>query len=359
MSKARAKKGDKAASAAGMAALLGANAGGFVGFSSFAAAPPASSGSSPRPKEKGSMIPYYDGSDSDLELTLKKISKKDVITKIKALQEFRALIESREQKVLRAALPHWTYLFCQLTMHNDRRVRELTITAHLDLCKKIPKAFQLKKHGGLPGQLKKQIGSWWLAISDPYRPAAAKAQEAYDTAFPLERRKEVIFVCKGEVFAHFGSNLKATPQSLVATLSVKMEKLEAEEMHERIRAMTLNSIARVFTFLSEAGDAAGEQSLQDLDAECTELMQGHFWRVLSDKNAAVRRAGYTIVSEVIRRFPALMEHQLPTATPGILSMVGEKVSTHPPPITHPPITHPPITHPPITHPPITHSCPPA
>jgi hypothetical protein len=330
MSKQRQKKGEKVASAAGAAAMLGANAGGFIGFSSFAApAPAAAATTSPRPNQTQSLIPYYNGPDSDLELTLKKVSKKDVITKMKALHEFRALIESRQPKVIRGALPHWTYLFGQLTMHNDRRVRELANITQLDLCKKIPKAVQLKKYGGMAGQLKKQFGAWWVAISDPHRPAALKAQQAYDAVFPTERQKEIIFICKAELFTHFAQNLNSTPQSLVATLSVKMEKLEAEEMHERIRAMTLNSIARVFTFLggiSKDDDEVGAQTLQDLEEECTKLMQGMFWRVLADKHAPIRRAAYSVVSEVIRRFPALMEQQLPSATSPVLSMIGEKVS---------------------------------
>ena len=97
--------------------------------------------------------------------------------------------------------------------------------------------------------------------------AANKAQEAYNTAFPPEKRREVVLFCKQELFAHFGHNLRSTPQSLVAILSVKMEKLEAAEMHERVLAMTLAAVARVFTFLSAAGDDGSQSPLHELEGE--------------------------------------------------------------------------------------------
>lgn len=113
-------------SAAAAAVASGAGAG-FIGFEAFAAggsaAPtPGSSGESPRPaaNEIGS---FYQGSDGDVAMALKKAGKKDSTTKVKALDALESLFTDRESVVLRDALPHAAQLYSQLCLHNERRVR--------------------------------------------------------------------------------------------------------------------------------------------------------------------------------------------------------------------------------------------
>lgn len=66
-------------------------------------------------------------------MALKKVGKKDVTTKLKALGELREIFDAREPPVLREALPHWVYLYPKLCMHNDKRVRMAAHTAFAGL----------------------------------------------------------------------------------------------------------------------------------------------------------------------------------------------------------------------------------
>ena len=114
---------------------------GFLGFSAFHgsssqtsastsatapapsfAAPPSSSAR----RTAGAVVvaPVYSGEDSDLNVSFKRLTKKDSVTKLKALSELRELLPSRSKELVAGCLPYWSYIYPKLCMENDPRVRE-------------------------------------------------------------------------------------------------------------------------------------------------------------------------------------------------------------------------------------------
>ena len=102
---------------------------GFVGFNAFAAATApvvaeesSPSYASPRASDAAAEI-VYQGDDADLKAAMRKLGKRDAVTKLKALAELLTLIPTRDKDVLRAFVPAWCYAYLTLALANDRRVR--------------------------------------------------------------------------------------------------------------------------------------------------------------------------------------------------------------------------------------------
>lgn len=77
--------------------------------------------------------PTYNGDDSDLNVSFRRLGKKDGVTKVKALLELQAGFPSRSKDALKAVLPFWSYAFPRLCLDADRRVREATFHAFATL----------------------------------------------------------------------------------------------------------------------------------------------------------------------------------------------------------------------------------
>uniref|UniRef100_A0A1B0GPL2 E3 ubiquitin-protein ligase listerin n=1 Tax=Phlebotomus papatasi TaxID=29031 RepID=A0A1B0GPL2_PHLPP len=68
--------------------------------------------------------------DANYQLILRKMSKKDPITKQKALQEFAELVVVSDVDLLKTILPFWPRLYINLAMDVEHRVREGAQQAH-------------------------------------------------------------------------------------------------------------------------------------------------------------------------------------------------------------------------------------
>jgi hypothetical protein len=127
--------------------------GAFLGFSAFtsgagaASTPPASAAvpaaspadapvsTSASKRTAGSVLvtPMYGGDDSDLNVCFRRLSKKESVTKLKALGELRELMPSRTKEVVAGCLPYWSYIYPKLCIENDARVREAAHTTFAEL----------------------------------------------------------------------------------------------------------------------------------------------------------------------------------------------------------------------------------
>jgi hypothetical protein len=75
----------------------------------------------------------YSGEDSELNVSFRRLSKKEVITKLKALAELRELLPSRTKEIVQGCLPYWAYIYPKLCIENDSRVREAAHTTFAEL----------------------------------------------------------------------------------------------------------------------------------------------------------------------------------------------------------------------------------
>ncbi|XP_041266994.1 E3 ubiquitin-protein ligase listerin isoform X2 [Onychostruthus taczanowskii] len=83
--------------------------------------------------------------DADFRMVLRKLSKRDVTTKLKAMQEFGMMCKEREAEVVKGVLPYWPRIYCKISLDHDRRVREATQQSFEQLILKVLQDHLLKE----------------------------------------------------------------------------------------------------------------------------------------------------------------------------------------------------------------------
>ncbi|XP_033373915.1 E3 ubiquitin-protein ligase listerin isoform X2 [Parus major] len=83
--------------------------------------------------------------DADFRMVLRKLSKRDITTKLKAMQEFGTMCKEREAEVVKGVLPYWPRIYCKISLDHDRRVREATQQSFEQLILKVLQDHLLKE----------------------------------------------------------------------------------------------------------------------------------------------------------------------------------------------------------------------
>uniref|UniRef100_A0A8D0CIJ4 E3 ubiquitin-protein ligase listerin n=1 Tax=Scleropages formosus TaxID=113540 RepID=A0A8D0CIJ4_SCLFO len=234
--------------------------------------------------------------DADFRLVLRKLSKRDTVTKLKAVQEFGIMCQEREAEVVKGVLPYWPRIYCKISVDHDRRVREATQQAFEQLILKVKRS--------LAPYLKSIMGHWLIAQCDTYPPAASAATVAFQAAFPLNKQAEALGFCKEEV-------LNVLVQECVP---------EEERLAKYTRLVTSSFLAlkKLLATLSQ----------QDLDALAERLphlaAQSKFWKYSRHKTPQVRGgAFFEAVSALCDRTPKLVQAQASCVCPAVLLSIDD------------------------------------
>ena len=276
----RTKGNTKAASSARSAQQLGDNVG-FVGFGT---------------STESGFVPLLQGADvddgvpGDFRLALRKMHKKDVTTKVKALQEFIELAENSDgEPTMTAVLPYWPSVYNKLASDTDRRVRELSHTALSLVIKGVGRA--------LAPHLKALVGAWFLGQADPHIQAATAAAAAWELAFPAAKQAGAVSYCQAEIMSAVTENLTvATAQSLSDPKTTPVEEMEAK--YVRTLAMSLASLTRLLATVSPP-----------LDPQILDPLLDHpkFWKFAKFKSGTVRQAFFESVVQLGSSHPTCLE----------------------------------------------------
>ncbi|KAJ0179065.1 hypothetical protein K1T71_005840 [Dendrolimus kikuchii] len=226
------------------------------------------------------------GLNPEYQMCMKKLNKKDPITRTKALQELLELVNKSQVEDVVQALPSWTYFYKILTADTDRKVREMTQICHGAIVAACGR--QVAPH------LKQLLPAWLQAQYDDHAPAQTHAQKSLNSTFPDKKLPEVMSFCKAEVMAHFLSSLIGNAD---LTLIKKPEDAEERELQQcRIVAGSLQGLQ----YFSQHLPAAHERWLW---AELAPLLQsGLFWKHASSPSPTLRAAWYAALGRIIERF---------------------------------------------------------
>ncbi|XP_036098494.1 E3 ubiquitin-protein ligase listerin isoform X5 [Molossus molossus] len=232
--------------------------------------------------------------DSDFRMVLRKLSKKDVTTKLKAMQEFGTMCTERDTEIVKGVLPYWPRIFCKISLDHDRRVREATQQAFEKLILKV------KKH--LAPYLKSLMGYWLIAQCDTYPPAASAAKDAFEAAFPPSKQPEAIAFCKDEITGVLQDHLiKETPDSLSDPQTVPEEEREAK--FYRVVTCSLLALKKLLCLLPDNELDSLEEKFKSL------LSQNKFWKYGKHSIPQIRSAYFELVSALCQRIPQLMKDE--------------------------------------------------
>ncbi|PIK47997.1 putative E3 ubiquitin-protein ligase listerin [Apostichopus japonicus] len=247
--------------------------------------------------------------DDDFRITMRKMTKKDSVTKMKAIQDFGEFCKSKEEQEVLGALPHFPRLYNRLVMDTDKRVREATQHALQHLV--------VRSGRNLAPHLKLLLGSWLLGQCDGYPPCALAAKMAFKRAFPSdEKRQGAAGFCIKEVLAFIEANLLVeTVESL--TDSKTLSPAERTEHYNDIVASTILSLKLLIDLSPQKSLETANQQLADI------LKQDKFWKFGKHTSPHIRSGFFAMLKGLCDRFPTVTEKYLSKMAPLVLCSLDE------------------------------------
>lgn len=241
--------------------------------------------------------------DADLRVLLRKLSKKDSITKIKALQEFNLLIKDKEEKDVKAVLPYWPRIYSKMVLDVDHRVRE-TVQQSMNI-------LAMRLHRQLAPHLKKLMAYWLLSICDPYPTVATAAQQAFNSAFSAAKQAQALSFCQEAILDYTTDNL----------LNQKAETLSdpkltsSEDMiskYNRILSSSLLALCKLLRALSSKPQSVCEEKITML------LESSKIWNLCKSPVNSVRSSSFLFLAAVCQVVPDIANNYLKKLSPCIL-----------------------------------------
>ena len=215
--------------------------GGYTGNVSVAAVAAGATTASTPPTPSNPPDPTTLTLDPTVAQHLKRTSKRDAITRTKALVELKRLVPTLDLDACTLLLLPWSHAFRRLSLDNVRDVRHETLSVHAALIHRLaPEPKRIAPH------LKALIGPWMIARQDPHRETRDKAQAAFANLFPPNKRVDVLVRFAEQTVRHATDLLHAKPADLGDDL-----KETPEELQERLE----RTLTQVFPVLSETLEA--------------------------------------------------------------------------------------------------------
>ncbi|XP_012710656.2 E3 ubiquitin-protein ligase listerin [Fundulus heteroclitus] len=246
--------------------------------------------------------------DADFRLVLRKLSKRDVVTRLKAVQDFGAMCQERDAEEVKGVLPYWPRIYCKISVDHDRRIREATQQAFEQLV--------LKVRRSLAPFLKSLMGHWILSQCDTYTPAASAACQAFQASFSPAKQPEALGFCKDEILNVLQDILlKETADTLSDPQSVTGEEREAK--YVRMLTSSMLGVKRLLSLLLQNDRAALEQKLGLL------VNSGKFWKYSKHKSPQVRGAFFETMCALCEFTPDLVQSEAARLCPAVLLSIDD------------------------------------
>lgn len=246
--------------------------------------------------------------DADFRLVLRKLSKRDVVTRLKAVQDFGSMCEERDPEEVKGVLPYWPRIYCKISVDHDRRIREATQQAFEQLV--------LKVRRSLAPFLKSLMGHWILSQCDTYTPAASAACQAFQAAFSPTKQPEALSFCQDEILNVLQDILlKETADTLSDPQSVTGEEREAK--YVRMLTSSMLGVKRLLSLLLQDDRTALEQRLANL------VNAGKFWKYSKHKTPQVRGAFFEMVCALCEFTPGLVQAEATRLCPAVLLSIDD------------------------------------
>ncbi|KAG5320372.1 LTN1 ligase, partial [Pseudoatta argentina] len=259
--------------------------------------------------------------DSNFQVILKKMSKKDATTKFKALQEFATLCQDVELSAVEGMLPFWPRFYCALSIDIDHRVREAAQLAHAALVKRVGK--------GIAMYLKQLAGAWFTSQYDTYPPAASAATNSFNSTFPPWKIVNAIIHCQCEILLYISNNVIVhTAQTLSTQKSLTNEEMEAK--YERVLVANLQGYNCYFKKVPL------DEIDKTLEIHNKILSSSRFWKLAKHDALPIKTAFFNVLTSIMENAEKLLENEkkrtvttimnsLDESEPVILSVVWESM----------------------------------
>ncbi|KAK4759113.1 hypothetical protein SAY87_020414 [Trapa incisa] len=270
--------------------------------------------------------------DSELSLHLKRLARKDPITKLKALASLSALFKQKSGKEILSAIPQWAFEYKKLLLDYNREVRRATGDAMAQLVISVGR--------DLAPHLKSLIGPWWFSQFDPVSEASEAAKRSLQAAFPApERRLDALILYAKDIFMYLEENMKLTPQDLSDKAYAPDE---LKEMHLQVISSSLLALATLLDVLvCPQSERPGFENIDSEPKHATKarttaydfaekLFSHHkcFLDFLKSQSSPIRSATYSVLQSFMKNVPHVFsEENVKRLSPAVLGAFQEKDPT--------------------------------
>eukprot|EP00250_Pteridium_aquilinum_P021475 c25138_g1_i1 orf=481-6414(-) len=171
--------------------------------------------------------------DGEATLHLRRLSKKDSTTRVKALKALIVIFKERPANELCQLLPNWIFEYKKLVQDESQQVREGTHNAM--------SAIAVSVGRGLAPHLRMVMGAWWVSQFDPVREVSTAAQQSFQVAFQgPPKRLEALMFCASDVLTHIDGLFKLSPQT-ISEKSIPIE--ESTKKYDLVISSALLALA--------------------------------------------------------------------------------------------------------------------
>ncbi|CAK9795315.1 E3 ubiquitin-protein ligase listerin [Anthophora quadrimaculata] len=302
----RTKNNARPSNSSRSAELLGTSIPNFVGFSAV---------------KDGGYVPVLPGLsfcntnevemnnvDSNFQIVLKKMNKKDTTTKCKALQEFAVMCKNSESSAVEGMLPFWPRLYCALAIDVEHRVRESAQLAHAAVVKRVGK--------GIAMYLKQVAGTWFTSQHDTYPPAASAASNSFNNTFPQKKVIDAIVHCQREILTYICDNITMhTPQSLSVQKNVTPEEMEAKYQRVLVASLLGYSVYLKKVPIQEI------EKMVDIHNKITS--SNKFWKLVKYDTLPVKIAFFNVLTSLIENASVLLQDEKKRTVTTIMNSLDE------------------------------------
>ena len=265
--------------------------------------------------------------DGEIAQHLKHLSKKEPVTKIKAIQALREIIKSRSSAASEpsaatsdatATLPPYVYQYRRLSLDSSRLVRQEATSLMGEL-------ITAAGRSSAP-HLKTLMGPWLQSQFDLHQDVASTAKNAFQANFSTpKKRLDALIFCKSELTDHLITMIMATKEVLGDPKRDSAEELE--DRHERAVSSGLLSLSFWLDLLL-ASQISPELSsslpsinatLDEIDKALADKALAHILKILiKSKSRLIRSSTYSLLAMISSRKPAMFESSLDDASLSIL-----------------------------------------
>ncbi|KAI9028280.1 hypothetical protein CLU79DRAFT_832688 [Phycomyces nitens] len=298
----------RAAELSGSTSLSFDNLGGFAQFAN--AGSPSASTNTLRPNTPTTE----DHLDPGLSVILKKVIKRDMVTKLKALEELEAYLKAHQESIP-AILATWVTMYGKLTVEVDRRVRLAANSVHA----------LVTSHAGkkLAPHLKDFVGPWMMTQFDQSRDVARAAKASFEAVFSEEKRAGVLVFCQKDILEFITEMLLyKTPETLSDPRHVTKEDMDSK--FARVISSSLYCISYLIDQLSIEDRKKVSEVYDKLFNDPV------LWKYASHQSPIIRNALYSFIKTLLLSWPDVLETRLELVCPEFFAAVfNEKDgSTH-------------------------------
>ncbi|XP_040991883.1 E3 ubiquitin-protein ligase listerin isoform X1 [Juglans microcarpa x Juglans regia] len=267
--------------------------------------------------------------DGEVAQHLKRLGRKDPVTKLKALASLSVLFKEKPGKDIVSIIPQWAFEYKRLLQDYNREVRRATHDTMTNLVVAVGR--------DLAPHLKSLMGPWWFSQFDPVSEVSQAAKRSLQAAFQAqEKRLDALMLCTNEIFMYLEENLKLTPQNM-SDKAVALDELK--EMHQQVIYASLLALATLLDVLIcvqlerpgfenltvEPKHASKARATAISSAENLFTAHKYFVDFLKSQSPAIRSAAFSVLRSFIKNIPqAFNEVNIKTISGMILGAFQEK-----------------------------------